>query len=102
VIVLITNATSGAFATFPAHKTPGLHVDMPKTTSVEVLVADSGPLLRGVPLETWSSQVVTVKGVVSEVRDERTRRRLQVLPYELQVKEPSQEALHFGVCLDCP
>jgi RNA-binding protein NOB1 len=40
--------------------------------------------------------VLTVKEVAEEIRDARTRRRLQVLPYELVFREPSQEALHRG------
>lgn len=66
-----------------------------QTTAVKVLVADSGAFIKA-PLEKWSSSVVTVKEVVAEVRDENTRRRLQVLPYELHLQEPTQEALHHG------
>jgi hypothetical protein len=63
---------------------------------VSVLVADSGAFIKNSALEKWSPYVVTVGEVVSEVRDECTRRRLQVLPYELHIKEPSQEALQHG------
>lgn len=63
---------------------------------VDVLVADSGAFIRTSPLEKWSQYVVTVREVVTEVRDENTRQRLQVLPYELHIQEPSQEALHHG------
>lgn len=61
-----------------------------------MLVADSGAFIRTSPLEKWSSHVVTVKEVVTEVRDEATRSRLQILPYELHLKEPSQAALQHG------
>lgn len=63
---------------------------------MDVLVADSGAFIKSAHLEKWSPYVVTVKEVVSEVRDENTRRRLQVLPYELHIKEPTQEAVGHG------
>lgn len=63
---------------------------------MEVLVADSGAFIKGAHLEYWSPWVVTVKEVVSEVKDEAVRRMLQVLPYELHLKEPTQEALSYG------
>lgn len=63
---------------------------------VDVLVADSGAFIRTSPLEKWSPYVVTVREVVTEVRDENTRRRLQVLPYELHIQEPSHAAFQHG------
>ncbi len=64
--------------------------------TVGILVADSGPFIKGAKLESWSSNIVTVKEVVREIRDTNTRQRLQVLPYELTFREPSQQSLHFG------
>lgn len=64
--------------------------------AIGVLVVDSGAFIKGAPLEKWSENVVTVREVVSEIRDVNTRRRLQVLPYDLSFREPSQEALHHG------
>jgi len=63
---------------------------------ISTLVADSGAFIKGAPLQKWSRRVVTVKDVVSEIRDKATRERLQVLPYDLAFKEPSAEALHHG------
>ena len=63
---------------------------------VESLVADSGAFIKAAPLERWSKAVYTVKEVVDEIRDTNTRRRLQVLPYELVFREPSQEAIRCG------
>ncbi len=67
-----------------------------KSGRMKVLVADSGAFIKGVPLENWSSKVVTVKEVVEEIRDEATRRRLQVLPYELNFTTPTFSALQHG------
>ena len=66
------------------------------SVGVEVLVADSGAFIKAAPLEKWAGKVLTVKEVVEEIRDVHTRRRFQVLPYELVFREPSQEALHHG------
>lgn len=63
---------------------------------IGILVVDAGPFIRGVPLQKWSNKIVTVREVVSEIRDKATRERLQVLPYELVFKEPSTEALQHG------
>ena len=61
-----------------------------------MLVADSGAFIKGAPLQTWSKTVVTVRDVVSEIKDKATRERLQVLPYELVFREPSNESLQHG------
>ena len=63
---------------------------------VGILVTDSGPFIKGAPLESWSRNVVTVKEVVTEIKDSNTRQRLQVLPYELSFREPSHDALCHG------
>ena len=64
--------------------------------SVGALVVDSGAFIKGAPVEKWGGRVFTVQEVVDEIRDVSTRRRLQVLPYELVFREPTQAALHHG------
>ena len=64
--------------------------------AVECLVVDSGAFIKAAPLERWSGKVFTVREVVEEIRDANTRRRLQVLPYELVFREPTQEAIRHG------
>ena len=68
---------------------------------VAVLVADSGAFINGAPLENWSSNVVTVNEVVEEIRDENTRRRLQVLPYDLSFCTPTLAAIQHGKNWHC-
>ena len=63
---------------------------------IKVLVADAGPFIKGAPLQKWSSNVVTVREVIAEIKDKATRERLQVLPYELSFREPSIEAIQHG------
>ena len=63
---------------------------------IGVLVADSSAFIRGAPLKKWSSTVVTVREVVSEIRDKATRERLQVLSYDFSFREPSPASLQHG------
>ena len=57
-------------------------------------VIDSGPLIKGVRLETIGAErYVTVPEVLLELRDRHVRERLASLPFELETREPSQEAL---------
>ena len=68
-------------------------------SGVGTLVVDSGALIKGASLDSWSQNVVTIRDVLSEVKDVNTRRRLQVLPYSLSFKEPTLQALHHGTIL---
>lgn len=57
----------------------------------EYLVVDSGGFIKNAPLRDLASNIITLNDVVSEIRDKDTRQRLQVLPYELEMRQPSQE-----------
>ncbi|KJE91960.1 ribosome biogenesis protein Nob1 [Capsaspora owczarzaki ATCC 30864] len=61
---------------------------------VDVLVVDSAAFIKGAPLERMGREIYTLHEVVSELRDERTRERLQ-LPqlYTLKYRDPSDEAI---------
>ena len=57
-------------------------------------VVDSGPLIKGVRLETLNADaLVTVPEVLLEIRDRQARQMLATLPVELTTREPSGEAL---------
>ena len=57
-------------------------------------VIDSGPIIKGVRLESLKAEhLVTVPEVLSEIRDKRAREMLATLPVELETREPSHEAL---------
>nr|CAG4638523.1 EOG090X07WR [Cyclestheria hislopi] len=62
---------------------------------IKNLVADSAAFIKNSPLQDIAETVYTIKDVVSEIRDQATRQRLRVLPYELKMMEPSPEALKF-------
>lgn len=60
----------------------------------DYLVVDSGGFLRNAPLRDLArSEIYSISEVVDEIRDKATRSRLAVLPYTLNFRNPSQEAL---------
>jgi len=59
----------------------------------EYLVIDSGGFLKNVPLRELGDNLITLPEVIEEIRDKETRRRLEVLPYDLEFKQPSTEAI---------
>jgi rRNA maturation endonuclease Nob1 len=61
---------------------------------MKFLVVDSGPIIRGARIEAMGAErLVTIPEVLVELRDEQTRARLAALPFELEVREPSDEAV---------
>ncbi|KAL9976499.1 hypothetical protein ACROYT_G013808 [Oculina patagonica] len=61
---------------------------------IKHIVADSAAFLKNAPLHEMCENVYTIEDVVNEIRDATTRQRLSVLPYNIQFREPSSEALH--------
>ena len=59
----------------------------------EYLVIDSGGFLKNVPLRELGDNLITLPEVIEEIRDKETRRRLEVLPFDLEFKQPSTEAI---------
>mmetsp|Transcript_18907 Transcript_18907/g.48335 ORF Transcript_18907/g.48335 Transcript_18907/m.48335 type:complete len:482 (-) Transcript_18907:321-1766(-) len=56
-------------------------------------VVDSGPIIKGVRLETVGAErLITVPEVLLEIRDRHARDRLAAMPFELETREPSSEA----------
>nr|ACO15470.1 RNA-binding protein NOB1 [Caligus clemensi] len=60
---------------------------------IQHLIVDSGGFIRNAPLGSLSGGVISLYEVVDEIKDKSTKERLQVLPYELQFKSPSTEAI---------
>ncbi|GAX10279.1 RNA-binding protein NOB1 [Fistulifera solaris] len=60
------------------------------------LVVDSGPIIRRTALNSlWrkAQQFYTVPAVLQEIRDAKAREHLDSLPFKLQAREPSKEAV---------
>ncbi|XP_016988597.1 RNA-binding protein NOB1 [Drosophila rhopaloa] len=64
---------------------------------IKFLVADTTAFINAVPLNEYAEQVLTVPDVISEVRHRRQIRRLCVLPFDLQVREPRPESIRHCV-----
>ena len=67
--------------------------------SLKAVVVDSGALIKGGgggEFERSADKVYTVQEVVAEIKDAVTRQRLQVLTYELEVREPTHESVKHG------
>lgn len=84
-------------STLPKATSP-LATALPKSTKDKVvsLVVDSAPLLKAIPLAHLADKFYTVPEVIAEIRDEQSREYLKRLPFEFQIKTPSEEALKAG------
>ncbi|PIK47057.1 putative RNA-binding protein NOB1 [Apostichopus japonicus] len=62
---------------------------------VETVVVDAVAFFKNIQLQNFAKNVFTVRSVVNEIRDVKTRERLAVLPYDLRFREPSTESIQF-------
>eukprot|EP01035_Chromulina_nebulosa_P034168 gene34168-45821_t len=62
---------------------------------LEYVILDAGPIIRGHILQLFqrTQNIITIREVMEEVRDSKSRVLLEQLPYEIQEKEPSIEAM---------
>ncbi|XP_019525775.2 RNA-binding protein NOB1 [Aedes albopictus] len=63
---------------------------MPKFTH---LVVDTSAFIKNAQLQDVAEHCYTVQGVVDEIKNDRQLKRLVVLPYSLQVREPDPDVL---------
>lgn len=66
------------------------------SSKVEVLVVDSSGFIKCTSLESVGKEIITIRDVISEVKDPQTRQRLSVLPFELKFRDPDPEAIRSG------
>lgn len=64
---------------------------------VKDLVVDSGAFLRNTQLQNYGENIYTCEEVLAEIKSKWAREKLQVLPYEIKVKEPEDEDLQFVI-----
>ncbi|XP_065092447.1 RNA-binding protein NOB1 [Ochlerotatus camptorhynchus] len=57
------------------------------------LVVDTSAFIKNVQLQDVAENCYTVQGVLDEIKNDRQLKRLVVLPYSLQVREPDSEVL---------
>lgn len=58
----------------------------------QLLVVDTGGIVKGAHLQRLAEKFVTIEDVLKEVRDKKTRAWLDALPYQLELREPSDES----------
>ncbi|CAC5416172.1 NOB1 [Mytilus coruscus] len=63
--------------------------------SVKHVIADAGAFIRNAPLQSIGEHIYTIPEVVKEIKDKATLQRLQVLPYKIDYRTPSQESLQI-------
>ena len=63
------------------------------TPTLQHLVVDAGPIIKGERLEKLAVNFWTVPEVIAEIRDSKSRERLQNLPYELKTLEPDAKSM---------
>ena len=64
---------------------------------MKYLVVDSGPVIRGARLERMGAErIVTIPEVLREIRDKESRSLLATMPFDIELKEPSAEAITAG------
>ncbi|CAG8515646.1 8431_t:CDS:2 [Paraglomus occultum] len=63
------------------------------TTKVISLVLDSGPLIKSTPFRYLAQKFYTIPEVLNEIRDNKSREYVSQLPFELEIKNPSEHAL---------
>lgn len=62
---------------------------------VKNLIVDTGAFLRNTALQDIGSNIYTCEEVLAEVKSKWAKDQLQVLPYEIKVKQPDEEDLQF-------
>jgi RNA-binding protein NOB1 len=68
--------------------------------TVDNLVIDSKALIvGGLKLKDKAQNYYTVEEVFKEVRHKQAREELNLLPFELKVRVPSEEAMKIGIIL---
>ncbi|XP_013112396.2 RNA-binding protein NOB1 [Stomoxys calcitrans] len=67
------------------------------TKKIKYLIADTTAFINAVQLNDYAENILTVPDVVNEVRNKRQIRRLCVLPYDLQVREPRADVVKHCV-----
>ncbi|XP_055913764.1 RNA-binding protein NOB1 [Eupeodes corollae] len=62
---------------------------------IKYLVADTTAFINVVQLHEYAENILTVPDVIEEVKNKRQIRRLVVLPFDLQIREPHSDCLKF-------
>jgi len=64
---------------------------------VKKLVIDSSALIQNLPIETLGQEIFSIPEIINEIKDKTTRNKLNILPYKINYKDPSEKALEKAV-----
>ena len=62
-----------------------------------VSIIDANAIISGLSIRHALERLVTTPEVLREVRDKRSRQRLEALPFEIEALEPSEDSVRAGV-----
>ncbi|CAG9466552.1 unnamed protein product [Pedinophyceae sp. YPF-701] len=82
-----------SWANVAKQSAPDPSVPSPATASRPTAVVDANTIINAVKLEQLGERIVTVKSVLEEVRDKQSRQFLQMLPFDIEVLDPSEDAM---------
>jgi RNA-binding protein NOB1 len=60
---------------------------------VNHLVVDAAAFIKNAKIEEYGQHIYSLKCIIDEIRDRATRERLQVLPYDLDLREPTAASI---------
>ena len=63
------------------------------SSSVTKVVVDTNAIVKGLRLERFADEAVTIPEVLHEVRDRQARHTLATLPFELKVQDPDADSI---------
>lgn len=62
---------------------------------IKYLIVDTTAFIKNVQLQEVAENIVTVQGVIDEIKNDKQLSRLAVLPYNLKIREPFPENLKY-------
>lgn len=69
-------------------------VKMPKLA--KYLVVDTAGFIKNVAFDLFGDEIVTLKDVVTEIRDKATKQRLYANPLDIKYMEPDNQSINAG------
>lgn len=62
-------------------------------------ILDSGPIIKGQVKYHLASKFYTIPQVIREIKDAQSRLLLETLPFEIVVRQPTEESLAAGMLI---
>jgi RNA-binding protein NOB1 len=81
-----------------AKAAPALAPEAPEDENKDATIAvvDANAIINGLRLESIADKAVTIQEVLAEIRDKQSRQFLEMLPFGIEVREPSDESVKIS------